>query len=250
MERDVSAALSIRGLQIARGAQTIVRGVDLDVAPGEIWALMGLSGAGKTTVLRAVAALQPFSGGAVAVGDFALSPGPLAPQSRLKPLRSKVGMVFQSHALFAHLTVLENVTLAPVHVLKWPEARARDTAMTLLTSLGVAERAHAFPRDISGGQAQRVAIARALALDPLLLLMDEPTAALDPARRGALGESLRALAAQGRALLLSTHDVEFARVCADRVAILSDGVVVERGVAGDVLERPRHRATIELLNKA
>jgi ABC-type polar amino acid transport system ATPase subunit len=237
----------VRSLEVRRGAQAVLRGVDLDVAPGEICALMGTSGAGKTTVLRAVAALQPFSAGTMTIGDFSLRPGPLQQESRLRALRSKVGMVFQAHSLFDHLTVLDNVTLALIHVLGWPRERANGAARALLSSLGVAERAGAFPREISGGQAQRVAIARALALDPLLLLLDEPTSALDPARRGALGETLRALASQGRGLLISTHDVEFARTSADRAVILSEGVVVEQGPVQKVLGRPAHRATRELL---
>ena len=246
----MSGALAIRELHATRGANAVLRGVDLDVAPGEVWALMGLSGAGKTTVLRVVAALQPFSSGTISVGGFSLMPGAVPPESQLKRLRSKVGMVFQSHSLFEHLTVLDNITLAPTHVLQWPLDRARKVAMDLLESLGVAERAGAYPREISGGQAQRVAIARALALDPLMLLMDEPTSALDPARRGALGETLRALAKQGRGLLISTHDVEFARTHADRVAILSQGAVVERGAPHEVLDHPTHQATRELLRGA
>jgi polar amino acid transport system ATP-binding protein len=250
MEHRMSGALAIRDLRATRGENAVLRGVDINVAPGEVWALMGLSGAGKTTVLRVVAALQPFTSGSISVGNFSLQPGAVPPESRLKGLREKVGMVFQSHALFEHLSVLDNVTLAPMHVLNWPRERANKTAMDLLESLGVAERARAFPREISGGQAQRVAIARALALDPLMLLMDEPTSALDPARRGALGETLRRLAAQGRGLLISTHDVEFARAHADRVAILSQGEVVERGAPRNVLDNPNHQATRELLRGA
>jgi polar amino acid transport system ATP-binding protein len=184
---------------------------------------MGSSGAGKTTVLRAVAALQPFSAGTITIDDVRLQPGSLPPQSRLRNLRAKVGMVFQEHALFEHLSVLENVVLAPIHVRRWSAERARSAAMALLESLGVAERSDAFPRQLSGGQAQRVAIARALVLDPQLLLMDEPTSALDPERRIALADTLRKLTDGGRALLISTHDAEFARACADRILTLSDG---------------------------
>jgi ABC-type polar amino acid transport system ATPase subunit len=156
-------------------------------------------------------------------------------------------MVFQAHALFPHLTALENVTLAPVHALGWTAAKARATAMELLDGLGVGARAGAYPRELSGGEAQRVAIARALAPDPAVLLMDEPTSALDPARRGALGESLRALARGGRGLLIATHDVDFARACTDRVVVLHEGMLVETGPSADVLTRPTHPATRELL---
>lgn len=246
----MTAALTIRDLEMRRGSTTVLRGVNLDVAPGEICALFGTSGAGKTSVLRAIAALQPFDAGTLTVGDVSLRPGPLPRESELRALRSKVGMVFQAHSLFEHLTVLENITLAPTHVLGWPEARANEVARSMLASLGIAERADALPREISGGQAQRAAIARSLALDPLLLLLDEPTSALDPARRGALAETLRALATQGRGLLISTHDVEFTRACADRAVVLDSGVVVETGAALDVLDRPQHQATRDLLRSA
>ena len=136
-------------------------------------------------------------------------------------------MVFQAHSLFEHLSAIDNVTLAPIHALGLTRDKAEGVANTLLSSLGVAPRANAFPRQLSGGEAQRVAIARALATDPMTLLMDEPTSALDPSRRGALGETLRALARDGRGLLIATHDVDFAREYADRVAVLSEGRIVE-----------------------
>ncbi|HET9984230.1 MAG TPA: ATP-binding cassette domain-containing protein [Longimicrobiales bacterium] len=243
----MSGALEVRGLHAQRGGRAVLRGVDLEVSAGELCALMGASGSGKSTVLRAVAALEPFSAGRIAVDGFALRPGPVPPESRLRGLRSKVGMVFQAHSLFEHLTALENVTLAPVHALGWSRARAEDVARGLLDALGVAARAGAYPRQLSGGEAQRVAIARALAPDPMVLLMDEPTSALDPARRGALGETLRALARQGRGLLVATHDVDFARAAADRVVVLADGVLVEQGEAAEVLGRPAAPATRALL---
>src|SRR5262249_14608136 len=170
------------------------------------------------------------------------------PESRLTPLRRKVGMVFQQHALFENLTALENVTLAPVHVAGVSTVAAGARAAELLAAFGVGHRASAYPRELSGGEAQRVAIARALALDPPLLLMDEPTAALDPARRGSLGELLQKLAGEGRALLVATHDTDFARDFATRVAILANGVLAEEGPAREVLEHPRHPATRELLD--
>jgi ABC-type polar amino acid transport system ATPase subunit len=224
MERDVSA-LTIRGLEVMRSGNAVLKGVDLSVESGEVVALMGPSGAGKTTILRAVAALQPFSAGTISLGDVELQPGALKPQSQLGRIRSKVGMVFQEHALFEHLTAMENVTLAPIHVRRWNREMAESRARELFDSLGVAERAGALPRQLSGGQAQRVAIARALVLDPQLLLMDEPTAALDPARRVSLAETLRKLTESGRALLISTHDEDFAEACADRIVLLEDGRV-------------------------
>ncbi len=242
-----AGTLRVRALHAVRGQQPILRGLDLDVEAGEVCAVMGVSGAGKTTVLRVVAALQPFASGTIEIGDVALEPGALPPESRLRALRRRVGVVFQSHALFEHLTALENVMLAPIHALGQSRDDAAATATQLLASLGVSARAHAYPRQLSGGEAQRVAIARALAPDPQLLLMDEPTSALDPARRTALGESLRALAAQGRGLLIVTHDAEFARHYADRVVVLSHGTIAEHGAAAQVLAHPAHEATRELL---
>ena len=231
----ITGALRVRALHAVRGEQTILHGLDLDVGAGEVCAVMGVSGAGKTTVLRVVAALQAFSSGTVEIGGVALAPGALPPESQLRALRRRVGVVFQSHALFEHLTALENVMLAPIHALGQSRADAAATATRLLDSLGVSARANAYPRQLSGGEAQRVAIARALAPDPQLLLMDEPTSALDPARRAALGESVRTLAAQGRGLLIVTHDAEFARSYADRVVVLSEGMIAEQGPAAQVL---------------
>ncbi|HUL02224.1 MAG TPA: ATP-binding cassette domain-containing protein [Gemmatimonadales bacterium] len=241
------ALLSIEDLRLCYDGRDVLRGVSLEVRRGEVLALMGLSGAGKTSALRAVAALQAFDAGRIEVDGIALEPGRVPPQSRLQPLRRRVGLVFQGHALFDHLCVIDNVTLALTHVLGQTEADAQRAAHALLSALGVEARANALPARLSGGEAQRVAIARALAPNPPLLLMDEPTAALDPARRSSLGQTMRRLAAEGRGLLVATHDAAFARAHADRVAILAQGVVVEAGDPGDVLERPRHQATRALL---
>lgn len=215
--------LSIDGLCLARAGREVLRGVALDVRVGEVCALMGASGAGKSTILRVAVALEPFDAGRVEIGGVTLAPGPLPRESALRALRTRAGLVFQQHALFAHLTAVENVMLAPVHAAGVAIDAARRTALELLTSLGVAHRTDALPHQLSGGEAQRVAIARVLARDPQLLLMDEPTAALDPERRASLAETLRTLAASGRGILLTTHDVEFAGRVADRVVTLESG---------------------------
>ena len=220
--------LTIENLRLTRGDRQILRGVNLVARRGEIVALMGLSGGGKTTVLRCVAGLEGYDG-------------------RISIDRKDVGMVFQYHFLFEHLTVLHNVTLAPMHVQRVAKKDASDKAIELLTLLGVDHRRNALPRELSGGEAQRVAIARAMAMDPPLLLMDEPTASLDPARRGELGETLRKLTGGGRTLLITTHDDDFARDFADRVVILAEGEVVEEGVTREVLSNPKHAATRALL---
>ncbi len=216
----MSALLVIDRLRVRYDTRDVLRALTLQVARGELVALMGPSGVGKTTALRAVAALQAFDEGQIVVDGFALAPGAVPPESRLVPLRRRVGLVFQAHALFEHLTALDNITLPLRHVLGKSRLEAETIATTLLSELDVGTRAGAWPRQLSGGEAQRVAIARALAPDPALLLMDEPTAALDPARRSALGTTLRGLRAQGRGLLVATHDAEFARAHADRVVTL------------------------------
>jgi ABC-type polar amino acid transport system ATPase subunit len=242
--------LDIRGLRLAFGARDVLRGVDLTLDRGSFTALMGLSGVGKTSILRAIVALDPFTAGTIDIDGVRLAPGPLPRESHLRALRRKVGMVFQLHHLFEHLSATENITLALVHALGIPRATAQARAAELLESLQVSSRARALPRELSGGEAQRVAIARALATDPPLLLLDEPTASLDPARREELGRSLTMLAHTGRTLMVTTHDVEFARQFAGRVAIVADGQIVEIGSPRDVLSQPSHAATRALLKGA
>ena len=244
------SVLAVDDLRLRRGSREILRGVNIRVAPGELVALMGLSGGGKTTVLRCVAALETFEDGAIDVGGVVLRPGPQPPRATIRELRTRVGMVFQLHYLFEHLPVMENVTLAPTNVAHVPRADAEKRALELLETLGVAHRRNALPRELSGGEAQRVAIARAMAMEPSLLLMDEPTASLDPARRGELGETLVQLAASGRTLVVTTHDDDFARDFATRVIILAEGEVVEEGDPRQVLTNPQHEATRRLLQSA
>ena len=196
--------LDVRSLEVRRGGRTIVADVSFAASRGEILALMGASGAGKTTILRAIAGLDPIVSGTVSI------PRP-------------VGTVFQFHYLFANMSAHKNVWLAPVHVFKRPRADAEQRAQELLVSLGVGDRAAAMPDQLSGGEAQRVAIARALAIEPPVLLMDEPTASLDPARRGDLAATLRQLATEGRTIVIATHDAEFARVCAHRMLAVEGG---------------------------
>jgi ABC-type polar amino acid transport system ATPase subunit len=198
--------LRVDDLHLRRGPRAILAGVSLSVARGELVAIMGPSGSGKTTVLRAIAGLEPYGRGHVAVAG-------------------RVGMVFQFHYLFEHLTALQNICLAPVHAHGMSPDEARRRAHELLAAFGVDHRAEALPRQLSGGEAQRVAIARALAVDPPVLLMDEPTASLDPARRSELGELLHGLLRQNRALLMATHDEDFARTWATRVLRMEDGVL-------------------------
>jgi ABC-type polar amino acid transport system ATPase subunit len=195
--------LEVRDVAVVRGGRRVLDGLSFAARRGELVALTGPSGSGKTSVLRAIAGLDPLAGGEVRV--------------------ERVGMVFQFHHLFAHLTAAHNVWLAPVHVLRQPRADAERRAQDLLARLGVGHRAGALPHELSGGEAQRVAIARALAVDPPVLLMDEPTASLDAGRRGELAATLRDLAAQGRTVVVATHDHAFTRACAERVLVLEAG---------------------------
>jgi ABC-type polar amino acid transport system ATPase subunit len=216
--------LDVADVQLRRQARVILDGVSVSVARGEFVALMGPSGSGKTTVLRAVAGLEAFERGHIDVDGVALASGPSASWA-LAALRRKVGMVFQFHCLFEHLTAIQNICLAPVHVHRVAPADAEKHARELLTAFGVEHRADALPRQLSGGEAQRVAIARALAVDPPLLLMDEPTASLDPLRRTELGELLQRLVDDGRTLVVATHDEEFTRQFCTRVLRMANGVV-------------------------
>lgn len=216
------SVVAVERLRLARGAREILADVSFAAGRGELIALMGPSGSGKTTILRVIAALEAFQGGAVEVNGVRwAAPAIAGPDARR--LRTQLGMVFQFHCLFEHLTALENVTLAPVHAHRVAPARAGDRARQLLDELGVAHRAASYPRELSGGEAQRVAIARALAVDPPVLLMDEPTASLDPERRAELGELLRELVRGGRTLVVATHDEEFARTWASRIIRLAGG---------------------------
>ena len=241
--------LNLRALRLARGAREILRGVSVQVERGEVVALMGLSGSGKTTILRAIAGLEPFDDGEIDVADVTLQPR-MSPHAARRALHQKVGMVFQFHFLFDHLSALQNVALAPIHVRGAARAAADPRARELLEHLGVGHRADALPKQLSGGEAQRVAIARALAVDPPLLLLDEPTASLDPARCAELGATLRQLASDGRTLVMTSHDDEFVEQFASRVVVLAEGVVVEAGPPREVLRRPQHPETRRLLTTA
>ena len=221
--------LAIESVALQRRGQPIVSDVSFAADRGALIALMGASGSGKTTVLRAIAGLEPIDAGTIAIDGVVLRSGPLPRGATLRALHRRVGMVFQFHHLFAHMDALRNVTLAPVHVLRQARAEAEAHAGRLLEALGVAGRARAFPHELSGGEAQRVAIARALAVEPPLLLMDEPTASLDAGRRGELAATLRDLASQGRTIIIATHDTDFARLCADRVLVLDGGRIVREG---------------------
>jgi ABC-type polar amino acid transport system ATPase subunit len=217
--------LQLNDVRLRRGERQVLAGVTFTVPRGEIVALMGPSGSGKTTVLRLIAGLEPFQSGRVQVEDLEMVGNGGNSANTLRALRRRIGMVFQFHHLFEHLPAIKNVWLAPVHAHGVPFREAVRRAQELLALLGVEHRANALPAELSGGEAQRVAIARALAVDPPLLLLDEPTASLDGALRSELRELLRGLVSQGRTLVVATHDEEFASACATRILRMNNGIV-------------------------
>jgi ABC-type polar amino acid transport system ATPase subunit len=219
--------LAIRDVTLSRGGRTLLSGLNLEARPGDLIAVRGPSGCGKTTILRAIAGLDPFAAGTIDVGGARLEGGRPPDRSMMHRLRRNVGLVFQFHCLFEHMSALQNVCLAPVHVYGISHGAAEQAARDLLTQLGIESRAGARPRELSGGEAQRVAIARALAVNPPVLLMDEPMASLDGSRRAELGALLQELTNAGRTLLVTTHDERFAEAFATRVLSIEGGSVRE-----------------------
>lgn len=218
----------------------VLRGIDLDVAQHTVTVLIGASGSGKSTLLRCINGLESVDAGRITLdGDVEVS----ALDADLDTVRRRIGIVFQSFNLFPHLSVLDNVTLAPVKVLGRGRAEARASAMALLEQFGLGAKAAEFPDRLSGGQAQRVAIVRALAMEPELLLFDEITSALDPLLVGEVLESVRTLKTSGFTIVMATHEIGFAREVADRVCFLHQGVVHEQGTAAEVLGDPKDDVT-------
>jgi ABC-type polar amino acid transport system ATPase subunit len=241
--------LRVRGLRTRLGATEILRGVDLDVARGEVLAVVGPSGSGKTTLLRALNYLTPFEAGEVEVAGQRLHPGMCERRdaAALRAVRRRIGMVFQSFHLFPHLTACDNVAEAPRRVLGLARGEAWARAEALLARVGLAAQAASFPHQLSGGQQQRVAIARALAMEPAALLLDEPTSALDPRLTSEVLAVVADLAAAGQTMVVVTHEIAFARRVAGRAIVLVDGQVAEQGSAEEVLGRPRSAETRALL---
>ncbi|MGY5081854.1 amino acid ABC transporter ATP-binding protein [Streptomyces nigrescens] len=249
------AMVEVRSVHKSFGPLDVLKGVDLDVRTGEVTVVLGPSGSGKSTLLRTINHLEKVDSGSVSV-DGALV-GYRRSGNKLYELREReilkqrteIGFVFQNFHLFPHLTVLENVTEAPVSALRRPKKEAVEAARTLLARVGLAEKADAYPRQLSGGQQQRVAIARALALEPKLLLFDEPTSALDPELVGEVLDVIKDLAHQGTTMIVVTHEIGFAREVADTVVFMDGGRIVEQGPPGEVLDRPRHERTKSFLSK-
>ncbi|WP_275957787.1 amino acid ABC transporter ATP-binding protein [Rhizobium wenxiniae] len=239
MEKTTSPLISIRGLTKAYGTFTVLHGIDLDVAEGEVVCVIGPSGSGKSTLIRCINHLEAFQpDSSITVDGIRVAPGPA-----LAKVRAEVGMVFQSFNLFPHMTVLRNVMIAPIRVRKTPEADAERKARELLARVGISEQAEKFPGQLSGGQQQRVAIARALAMEPRVLLFDEPTSALDPEMVGEVLDVMRKLAGTGVTMVIVTHEMGFARQVADRVIFMDGGRLVESGKPSDIFDNPKEART-------
>jgi ABC-type polar amino acid transport system ATPase subunit len=245
------AMIRLEGIHKRFGQLEVLRGVDIDVAKGEVVCILGPSGSGKSTLLRCVNLLEPPERGEIFIEgkDICKGPGSAAGEQgwELDFVRQRVGIVFQQFNLFPHKTALENVTMAPEKVLGRSGREARAKATELLERVGLGDKLDQYPERLSGGQQQRVAIARALAMDPHVMLFDEVTSALDPELVKEVLDTMRELAAEGMTMIVVTHEIGFAREVADRVVFMDGGVIVEQGPPADVLESPREERTKQFL---
>ncbi len=236
--------IEIKGLCKSFGADEVLKGIDLSIDEKEVVVIIGPSGSGKSTLLRCINHLEEPTAGEVIVDGITLSS-----EANINKVREEVGMVFQRFNLFPHMTVLENIMLAPMKVKHAVRAEAEKTARELLARVGLAEKADAYPDNLSGGQQQRVAIARALAMHPKVMLFDEPTSALDPEMVGEVLDVMRALAREGMTLVIVTHELGFAREVGDRLLFVDEGRIVESGVPREVFEHPKEERTRSFLSK-
>jgi polar amino acid transport system ATP-binding protein len=239
----VVPALRIEGLHKAFGNLQVLRGIDLAVAEHEVVCLIGASGSGKSTLLRCVNLIEPIEAGRIVVEGEEIT----ARGVDVDRIRRRIGIVFQAFNLFPHMSVLGNITLGPIHVLRRPRAEAEAQATALLARFGLADKRDDYPDRLSGGQQQRVAIIRALAMEPDLLLLDEVTSALDPELIAEVLEIIRELAGQGMTMVIATHEMGFARDIADRVCFLDGGVILEQGPPERIFGAPEQPRTRQFL---
>ena len=235
--------IEIKKLYKSYGDNEVLKGIDQTVSEAEVLCIVGPSGSGKSTMLRCINLLEVPTSGEVYID------GELVTSQNINEIRTKMGMVFQNFNLFPHMTVLENVTCAPINVKGVSKADAEAKARELLTRVGLDNKANAYPRSLSGGQQQRVAIARALAMDPEIMLFDEPTSALDPEMVGEVLDVMKDLAKEGLAMIVVTHEMGFAKEVADKVIFMDEGVIVEQGTPEEVLVNPSEERTKNFLSK-
>ncbi|TCS83298.1 amino acid ABC transporter ATP-binding protein [Tepidibacillus fermentans] len=237
--------IKVEGLYKQYGDLEVLKGIDIEIQPKEVVCIIGPSGSGKSTFLRCLNKLEDFQAGKVIVRGEDLSD----PKIDVNKVRTHVGMVFQHFNLFPHMTVLENITIAPIKVLGMEKSKAEEIAKKYLGKVGLLDKANAYPDQLSGGQKQRVAIARALAMEPDVMLFDEPTSALDPEMVGEVLEVMKQLAKEGMTMVVVTHEMGFAREVADRVVFMDQGQIIEEGKPEEIFSQPRHARTQSFLSK-
>ena len=236
--------IEIKGLKKSFGDLDVLKGIDLSIDEREVVVIIGPSGSGKSTLLRCINFLEEPTGGTITVDGI-----PLDSDANINKVREEVGMVFQRFNLFPHMTVLQNITLAPMKVRKIDRPRAEQTAQELLDRVGLGDKADAYPNQLSGGQQQRVAIARALAMNPKVMLFDEPTSALDPEMVGEVLDVMQRLAESGMTMIIVTHEMGFAREVGTRLLFVDGGYIVEQGNPREVFENPKEERTKLFLSK-
>lgn len=238
--------ISVKGLIKKYGNNTVLKGIDFIVEENQVVSLIGPSGSGKSTLLRCLNGLEEATEGHIFIDNSDITDKNL----NINKFRENVGMVFQSFNLFPHLSVIENITLAPVSLKKLEKKQAEELALELLDQVGLKEKAYVYPNSLSGGQKQRVAIARALAMKPKIMLFDEPTSALDPEMVGEVLAVMKNLAIKhGMTMVVVTHEMGFAREVCDKVVFMADGLIVEEGCPKDIFDNPKHARTKEFLSK-
>ncbi|MBR3051186.1 MAG: amino acid ABC transporter ATP-binding protein [Selenomonadaceae bacterium] len=236
--------IEIKGLKKSFGDLDVLKGIDLHIDEREVVVIIGPSGSGKSTLLRCINFLEEPTGGTITVDGI-----PLDSDANINKVREEVGMVFQRFNLFPHMTVLQNITLAPLKVRKIDKSRAEQTAQELLDRVGLGDKADAYPNQLSGGQQHRVAIARALAMNPKVMLFDEPTSALDPEMVGEVLDVMQRLAESGMTMIIVTHEMGFAREVGTRLLFVDGGYIVEQGNPKEVFENPKEERTRAFLSK-
>lgn len=238
------AMIKITDLRKSYGNLDVLKGIDLTIAEREVVVIIGPSGSGKSTLLRCINYLEEPTGGSIVIDGI-----PLTGEANINEIRKEVGMVFQRFNLFPHMTVLENLLLAPMKVRGISRSEAEQTAQELLIKVGLDDKANAYPDQLSGGQQQRVAIARALAMEPDIMLFDEPTSALDPEMVCEVLDVMKELAAEGMTMVVVTHEMGFAHDVADRVFFIDQGVIMEQGTPEEVMDHPTNERTQSFLSK-
>lgn len=240
-----NAKINVSNLKKSFGSNEVLKGIDLEVAEGEVVCIIGPSGSGKSTLLRCLNKLEEVTDGHVLIDGQDIT----EKTTDINKVREEIGMVFQHFNLFPHLSVMDNITLAPVELKRENKEAAKVKAVELLETVGLSEKADAFPSSLSGGQKQRVAIARALAMNPEIMLFDEPTSALDPEMVGDVLEVMKKLAKQGMTMVVVTHEMGFAREVGHRVIFMDGGYIVEEGTPAEVFGNPQNPRTQDFLNK-